>query len=191
MTLKGKTLFITGASRGIGKAIGLRAARDGANVEQTLLVEDIAHGVISLGKLEAETVLGVASGAEGKDGGDKSGNDRPDHRPVQERSSLAENRVRASPGKVAPHPAYHHKMREEHHRKAHPQRAGRPGKSAADGVDSVKNNERAAPNAEARHEPPEARGRNRKRAHGPAPSIATSGGNARTRPSAMAPVITV
>src|SRR5579871_2509521 len=30
--LKGKTLFITGASRGIGKAIGLRAARDGANV---------------------------------------------------------------------------------------------------------------------------------------------------------------
>src|SRR5919198_334995 len=31
-TLSGKTLFITGASRGIGKAIGLRAARDGANV---------------------------------------------------------------------------------------------------------------------------------------------------------------
>lgn len=31
-TLKDKTLLITGASRGIGKAIGLRAARDGANV---------------------------------------------------------------------------------------------------------------------------------------------------------------
>ena len=31
-TLGGKTLFITGASRGIGKAIGLRAAQDGANV---------------------------------------------------------------------------------------------------------------------------------------------------------------
>jgi citronellol/citronellal dehydrogenase len=30
--LKGKTLFITGASRGIGKEIGLRAARDGANI---------------------------------------------------------------------------------------------------------------------------------------------------------------
>jgi citronellol/citronellal dehydrogenase len=32
MTLRGKTLFITGGSRGIGLAIGLRAARDGANV---------------------------------------------------------------------------------------------------------------------------------------------------------------
>ena len=31
-SLSGKTLFITGASRGIGKAIALRAARDGANV---------------------------------------------------------------------------------------------------------------------------------------------------------------
>jgi len=31
-TLRGKTLFITGASRGIGREIALRAARDGANV---------------------------------------------------------------------------------------------------------------------------------------------------------------
>jgi len=30
--LAGKTIFITGASRGIGKAIALRAARDGANI---------------------------------------------------------------------------------------------------------------------------------------------------------------
>src|SRR6516225_7719608 len=30
--LSGKTLFITGASRGIGLAIGLKCARDGANV---------------------------------------------------------------------------------------------------------------------------------------------------------------
>jgi citronellol/citronellal dehydrogenase len=32
MSLSGRTLFITGASRGIGKAIALRAAKDGANV---------------------------------------------------------------------------------------------------------------------------------------------------------------
>lgn len=31
-SLAGKTLFISGASRGIGKAIALRAARDGANI---------------------------------------------------------------------------------------------------------------------------------------------------------------
>ena len=31
-TLKGKTLFITGGSRGIGLAIALKAARDGANI---------------------------------------------------------------------------------------------------------------------------------------------------------------
>ncbi len=30
--MAGKTVFITGASRGIGKAIALRCARDGANV---------------------------------------------------------------------------------------------------------------------------------------------------------------
>ena len=32
MSLKGKTLFITGASRGIGREIALRAAHDGANI---------------------------------------------------------------------------------------------------------------------------------------------------------------
>jgi citronellol/citronellal dehydrogenase len=32
MSFKGKTIFITGASRGIGKSIGLRLAKEGANV---------------------------------------------------------------------------------------------------------------------------------------------------------------
>ena len=32
MSLQGKTLFITGASRGIGLAIALKAAKDGANI---------------------------------------------------------------------------------------------------------------------------------------------------------------
>src|SRR5262245_18929698 len=31
-SLEGKTLFISGASRGIGKAIAIRATRDGANI---------------------------------------------------------------------------------------------------------------------------------------------------------------
>lgn len=30
--LAGRTIFITGASRGIGKSIALKAARDGANI---------------------------------------------------------------------------------------------------------------------------------------------------------------
>src|ERR1700730_8328110 len=35
MTLAGKTLFISGGSRGVGLAIALRAARDGGNVALT------------------------------------------------------------------------------------------------------------------------------------------------------------
>src|SRR5581483_5971933 len=38
--LKGRTLFITGASRGIGLAIALRAARDGANVTVAAKTEE-------------------------------------------------------------------------------------------------------------------------------------------------------
>ncbi len=42
MSLKGRTLFITGGSRGIGLAIALRAARDGANVAIAAKTADAA-----------------------------------------------------------------------------------------------------------------------------------------------------
>ena len=67
----------------------------------------------------------------------------------------------------------------------------RPGEGAADGVQRVENDERAAPDDEARHEPPEVPGWDRTRAHGRAPSIVTSAGSASTRPSAMTPVTAV
>jgi citronellol/citronellal dehydrogenase len=61
--LKGKTLFITGASRGIGKAIALRAAQDGANVVIAAKTAD-AHpklpGTIYTAKAEIEAAGGKA-----------------------------------------------------------------------------------------------------------------------------------
>jgi citronellol/citronellal dehydrogenase len=39
-SLKGKTLFITGASRGIGKAIAIRAAKEGANIAVVAKTKD-------------------------------------------------------------------------------------------------------------------------------------------------------
>ena len=62
-TLAGKTLFITGASRGIGKAIALRAAKDGANVVIASKTTD-AHpklpGTIYSAKEEIEAAGGKA-----------------------------------------------------------------------------------------------------------------------------------
>lgn len=62
-TLKGKTLFITGASRGIGLAIALRAARDGANVVIAAKTSD-PHpklpGTIFTAAQEVEAAGGVA-----------------------------------------------------------------------------------------------------------------------------------
>jgi citronellol/citronellal dehydrogenase len=62
-TLKGKTLFITGASRGIGLAIGLRAARDGANVAiaaKTSEVNPKLPGTIHTAAREIEAAGGRA-----------------------------------------------------------------------------------------------------------------------------------
>lgn len=61
--LKGKTLFITGASRGIGKAIALRAARDGANVAiaaKTAEPHPKLAGTIYTAKEEIEAAGGKA-----------------------------------------------------------------------------------------------------------------------------------
>ena len=62
-TLQGKTLFITGASRGIGKAIALRAARDGANVvvaAKTAEPHPKLPGTIYTAKAEIEAAGGKA-----------------------------------------------------------------------------------------------------------------------------------
>jgi citronellol/citronellal dehydrogenase len=62
-TLSGKTLFITGASRGIGKAIALRAARDGANVviaAKTAEPHPKLKGTIYTAKDEIEAAGGKA-----------------------------------------------------------------------------------------------------------------------------------
>ncbi len=62
-TLRGKTLFITGASRGIGKAIALRAARDGANVviaAKTVEPHPLLPGTIFTAAEEIEAAGGTA-----------------------------------------------------------------------------------------------------------------------------------
>ncbi len=62
-TLKGKTLFISGASRGIGKAIALRAARDGANIivaAKTTTEHPKLPGTIATAAAEIEAAGGQA-----------------------------------------------------------------------------------------------------------------------------------
>ncbi len=63
MTLRGRTLFITGASRGIGKAIALRAAADGARVviaAKTVAPHPSLPGTIHTAARDIEAVGGEA-----------------------------------------------------------------------------------------------------------------------------------
>lgn len=63
MSLAGKTLFITGASRGIGLAIALRAARDGANIAiaaKTVKADPRLPGTIFSAAEEVEAAGGKA-----------------------------------------------------------------------------------------------------------------------------------
>jgi citronellol/citronellal dehydrogenase len=65
-TLRGKTLFVSGASRGIGKAIALRAARDGANIviaAKTAEPHPKLAGTIHTAAEEIEKAGGRASSA--------------------------------------------------------------------------------------------------------------------------------
>ncbi len=63
MSLQGKTVFLSGASRGIGLAIALRAARDGANVAivaKTTKPHPKLPGTIYTAAAEIEAVGGTA-----------------------------------------------------------------------------------------------------------------------------------
>jgi citronellol/citronellal dehydrogenase len=63
MSLAGKTLFITGASRGIGLAIALRAAKDGANIAiaaKTVTPHPKLEGTIYTAAAEIEAAGGKA-----------------------------------------------------------------------------------------------------------------------------------
>src|SRR5260370_34463172 len=62
-TLRGKTIFITGASRGIGLAIALAAARDGGNVviaAKTVTPHPKLPGTIHTAAAEIEAAGGKA-----------------------------------------------------------------------------------------------------------------------------------
>src|SRR4029077_15660083 len=72
MTLAGQTLFISGRSRGIGLAIALRAARDGANVTliaKTAEPHPALEGTVytAAAQIEAAGASALALGCDSRD----------------------------------------------------------------------------------------------------------------------------
>src|SRR5258706_3288670 len=74
MSLKGKTIFITGASRGIAREIALKCAADGANIVVTAKTVE-AHaklpGTIHTVAGEVEAAGGLAPAGGGASGAER------------------------------------------------------------------------------------------------------------------------
>ena len=94
--------------------------------------------------------------SEGQDGSHDRGDGRPHNGRVQKPAGRAEGRIGSGPGEVAPHPRNYGKVTEKHSHKTCPQRVGRPRVGAADGVQRIQNDQRAAPDAKAARKPPQA-----------------------------------
>ena len=99
MSLKNKTLFITGASRGIGLAIALRAARDGANIAiaaKTAEPHPKLPGTIYTAAEEIEAAGGKALPlvVDVRDEEQVAGGGRQDRREVRRHRHLRQQRQR-------------------------------------------------------------------------------------------------
>ena len=101
-SLAGKTLFISGASRGIGLAIGVRAARDGANVAliaKTAEPHPKLEGTIYTAAEAIEAAGGQALPIVGDIRDEESGRRRrrPDRRALRRHRRLRQQRERDQP----------------------------------------------------------------------------------------------
>ena len=102
MSLSGKTLFISGASRGIGLAIALRAARDGANVAliaKTAEPHPKLEGTVYTAAEQIEAAGGKALPIVGdiRDDDAGRGRRRPGRRALRRDRRVREQRLRDQP----------------------------------------------------------------------------------------------
>ena len=102
MTLAGKTMFISGASRGIGLAIAKRAAADGANIAliaKTAEPHPKLEGTVYTAAKELEEAGGQALPIVGdiRDGDSVAARGGQDRRAVRRHRHLREQRVGDQP----------------------------------------------------------------------------------------------